>query len=432
MIDAGASAAMAGLVATDLTVADHGELAVAARSVARLQAFVDHAKVQINRRTRQLAAGGDRSSDHVLLDEGRLSGRDAKTNEGRDRVCETLPEFESALAAGDCTAGHLDALAHHTKDLNDDERADLHAVVDDLLDHATSDPIALFDRTAKGIVDKIREMHRPGSDADELDRQRAASRVKRWTERDTGLKHTLIMLDPLRDASLWNVINAHLARLRHDPGNDSRSLDELKVEAVMAAVQPDQAATARVPEIVVHVDAASLCHGPHAATMCETIDGEPVPVSTVQRLCCDAILQAVIVNPDGTVDQLCAELRTANRHQRRMLAAMYPTCAHPHCEIGFSQCRIHHIEWFTNGGRTVLANLLPLCERHHHLVHEGGWNLTIDAHRHVTWHKPDGTVWHTDTGPPRTTPSTTGPTTPRPPTRPPDHTHRVNRPEPVP
>jgi hypothetical protein len=118
-------------------------------------------------------------------------------------------------------------------------------------------------------------------------------------------------------------------------------------------------------------------------------------------LCCEAIISAVIVNPDGTTDQLCAELRTANRAQRRKLAAMYSTCAHPHCQVGFSHCRIHHIEWFTRGGTTVLSNLLPLCETHHHQVHEGGWNLTIDHHRRVTWHQPDGTTWHTDHGPNR-------------------------------
>ena len=177
MIDNGATAALGGLVATDLTVADHAELAGAARAAARLRAFVDLADVQINRRTRQLAAEGDRSSDHVLIDEGRLSGKDAKSTDQRDRVCETLPQFEDALANGDCTADHLDSLARHTNDLTDEERADVRDVVDDLLDHAAGEPAALFDRTAKSIVDRIRNMHRGDSDVDELDRQRKQSHV---------------------------------------------------------------------------------------------------------------------------------------------------------------------------------------------------------------------------------------------------------------
>lgn len=405
MFDNGASEAMGGLVAVDLTVADHSELADAARAVARLQTFVDHAKVQISRRTRQLAEQGDRSSDHVLIDDGRLTGKDAKATEQRDRVCETLPQFEDALASGDCTAGHLDSLAHHTKDLTDEERADVCEVVDDLLDHASSEPIGLFDRTAKGIIDRIRQMHRPDNDVEELDRQRRQSNVKRWTDSGTGMKHTHLALDPLRDAALWNAIDHHLAKLRQDPANRERPFVELQVEAVVAAVNTS-GASERVPEIVLHADVASLCHGRHDGTLSETVDGAPIPIATIQRMCCEAILQAVIVQPDGTVDQICQEQRTAGRKQRRMLAAMYRTCAHPHCEVGFSGCRIHHIEWFTRGGRTVLANLLPLCETHHHLVHEGGWSLAIDADRLVTWVKPDGTIWQSDTGPPRTGRST--------------------------
>ena len=43
---------------TDLSVADNDELAAASRAVARLQSFVDLAKVQISRRTRQLGQAG--------------------------------------------------------------------------------------------------------------------------------------------------------------------------------------------------------------------------------------------------------------------------------------------------------------------------------------------------------------------------------------
>ena len=408
MNDGGVRTAVEALVGSDLSVADHAGLSDAARAVARLQSFVDHAKVQIARRGRELAAEGDSSSAHTLLHEGRCTGIDAKHTDGRDRVCGDLPDFEDALASGAVTGAHLDALAHHTKSLTDTERSDLAAICDQLIADAIEQPAALFDRTVKGRVDAIRNQHRPDSDVEELDRQRAASCVKRWTERDTGMKNTMISLDPLRDASLWNVIDHHLARLRHDPANAERPFGQLQVDAVLASINTT-ASDGRIPEVVAHVDHASLCHGRHPATLAETADGTAIPVPTIQRLCCEAIIQAVIVNPDSTVDRLCAKQRTANRHQRRILEAMYSTCAHPHCEVPVSACRIHHIVWWTRGGKTVLANLVPLCGPHHHLVHEGGWNLEIDEHRTVTWIRPDGSVWHTDTGPNRTTNGSTGP-----------------------
>ena len=387
----------------DLSVADHAELSDAARAVARLQSFVDLAKVQIARRGRQLAAEGDTSSTHTLIDEGRCTGTDAKHTNGRDRVCGDLPEFEEALATGAVTGAHLDALAHHTKSLTDEERSDLAALTDELIADATEQPPALFDRTVKGRIDEIRNQHRPDSDAEELERQRAASCVKRWTDRDTGMKNTMLSLDPIRDASLWNAIDHHLARLRNDPANAERPFGQLQVEAVLASVDGSPG-DRRVPEIVAHVDHRSLCHGRHPETLAETADGTSIPVAAVQRLCCEAIIQAVVVRPDGTVDQFCAEQRTANRQQRRMLEAMYSTCAHPQCGVTFGACRIHHIEWWTKGGKTVLPNLLPLCETHHHLVHEGGWSLAIDQHRTVTWFRPDGSVWVADGGPNRAAP----------------------------
>ena len=207
------------LIGTDLSVADHGDLAAASRAVARVQAFVDLAKVQIARRGRELAEAGDTSSAHALIDEGRCTGNDAKATDGRDQICGSLPGFEEALAAGVVTGAHLDALHHHTKDLSDAERADLVDVADGLVADAASQSAALFDRNVKALVAKIREIHRPGSDADELDRQRAASKVSRWRDRETGMRNTLISLDPIRDASLWNVIDHHLAAIRRDPAS---------------------------------------------------------------------------------------------------------------------------------------------------------------------------------------------------------------------
>ena len=35
---------------------------------------------------------------------------------------------------------------------------------------------------------------------------------------------------------------------------------------------------------------------------------------------------------------------------------------------------------------------MPLCERHHHLVYEGGWTLEVHAGRRITVHQTDGTI----------------------------------------
>jgi hypothetical protein len=81
------------------------------------------------------------------------------------------------------------------------------------------------------------------------------------------------------------------------------------------------------------------------------------------------------------------------------LRGLYPTCAIPGCQARFDRCKLHHVVWWEQGGATDLANLLPLCVRHHHSVHDTGWQLTLTADRQLTIAYPDGTTQ--TTGPPR-------------------------------
>ncbi len=58
-------------------------------------------------------------------------------------------------------------------------------------------------------------------------------------------------------------------------------------------------------------------------------------------------------------------VRTANRSQRRALAAMYRTCAHPDFTVAFDDCRVHHVNQFwRDGGSTDLDNLPATSARH--------------------------------------------------------------------
>ncbi len=419
MRSTGALESLQALLVADPDVVDREELGVLIRHARAVRGYLDAAEVRFSRRSRQLAqAGQSESPMAVLMDEGRRSGKEAKAAQDRDRVCEQFVGFEDALAAGDVSGDHLDVLARLTRNLADDVAADVRSEAADLLASATTDYVSQFERSTKDRIACIASQHAPEDEAAELDRQRAESKIKRWTDRASGMKMTLLSLDPIRDSAFHTAVDAQLARLRQDPANAKVPFVQLQVEAVVAAVSSD-APGRRIPEITVHVDHESLCHGRHDHTLCEMSDGTPLPVGTAQRLCCEAIISAVVIDADGTVRELCAEQRTANRQQRRALRAMYRTCAHPHCEVGFDHCRIHHILWWSRGGKTVLANLIPVCETHHHLVHEGGWQLAMTPDRVATWTRPDGSIWWKGASNDRT--KTAGRANrPRPRARPPD------------
>jgi 5-methylcytosine-specific restriction endonuclease McrA len=211
---------------------------------------------------------------------------------------------------------------------------------------------------------------------------------------------TLLSLDPLADATVWTSINAAMAVARStDQRDDDRSWDQLQADVVVDLLIGARAAgrDRRAPEVTVLVDEGTLRAGFHDRSTCETSDGQQLPVATVRRLCCDGDVFPVVLGGDGEVLDVGRQQRLATRAQRRALRAMYRSCAHPQCRVPFDACRIHHVIYWERGGRTNLANMVPLCERHHHLVHEGGWTLELFADRRTVWRTPDGTVYHDGT-----------------------------------
>jgi hypothetical protein len=109
------------------------------------------------------------------------------------------------------------------------------------------------------------------------------------------------------------------------------------------------------------------------------------------------VRNGVVIHAPGRLD-LGRTTRLANRAQRRALRGLYATCAIPGCSVPYDRCKLHHLIWWRFGGRTDLANLIPICAHHHTKVHDSGWNLRLGPNRELTINFPDGTIHNT--GPP--------------------------------
>jgi hypothetical protein len=388
--------AFAALRAADPEVLDRDGLAELARSLTALRAWVDSVQVRITRRQRQLAAEGrGEAPKDLLAREGRHSGKDARTADERERVCTALPTFEEALSSGSVSAGHVDAIAGAIRNLDDATTAEFLALGTDLLGDAERMGVDLFDRNCRDLARCLTDASASNADVAELERQRARSRVKRWTDRETGMRHTHIELDPVRDAQLWTAIDHARRQIRRRPNNGSLSWDQVQVEAVIAAMSAGEPGE-RVVELSVLIDLDTLVAGLHADSVCELSDGTPIPVATVRQMACEAEIIPIVLDGNGRALDVGRGKRLATEAQRQALRAMHRTCIHPDCDVPFDDCRIHHIIPWEEGGHSDLDNLAPLCEtnKHHQLVHQGGWSLALTPDRIATWIRPDGaTYW---------------------------------------
>lgn len=385
---------------TDPDVSDADELDTYIRHVADLKAWCDARLVRATRRQRALAAEGRAADPRSSLSaHGRTSSKEAAAAADREAVCTSMPGFEEALAGGEVSAGHVDAIASATRGLDDAERSEFVGEADSLLDDATEHGVDRFAKDCRELAKSIRARHNAGSDVDELERQRTQSKISRWIDRTTGMHKTLIEADPVSDRIIWTAIQRERGRLRRrsqvtegpKPSWDRLTVDAL-VEAVATAGDGDHRCR---PTLVAHADLETLRDGLHQHGICETDSGIDLPVETVRHLACDADIIPVVLDGDGMVLDQGRAKRLATAEQRVALEAMHTTCSHPDCTVSIDDCRIHHLHPWSRGGTTDLSTMAPVCEPHHHLVHEGGWGFTLAAGRIATWTRPDGEIYWT-------------------------------------
>ncbi len=103
----------------------------------------------------------------------------------------------------------------------------------------------------------------------------------------------------------------------------------------------------------------------------------------LRRLCCDAGISRMVVKGASEILDTGRKTRTWNKAQRRAIRARHGhKCAVRGCDRRITE--IHHLVFWENGGRTCIENGVPLCSRHHHMVHDLGWVITWDPSTGIT------------------------------------------------
>jgi hypothetical protein len=140
-------------------------------------------------------------------------------------------------------------------------------------------------------------------------------------------------------------------------------------------------------QVVVHVDAAVLADpGQPGQSVLE--EGGHVSAETSRRLACDASRVGMRHDDDGRLLEIGARTRTIPAALRRALLHRDRTCRFPGCHVRVGEG--HHVRHWAQGGPTTLANLVLLCRRHHHAVHEEGYRVARGPDGALRFQRPDG------------------------------------------
>lgn len=333
-------------------------------------------------------------AEYELIEHAGLSRREAIATVSRAHVTAESPLLAEALACGDVTTGHIDAV-HRGLKLVGAEREKLLEVLPALIESApkmsVGDFTTLVTKTAKGIVSD--------DGLATFEHQRRSTYFKMWNDAE-GMLQVRGAFDPLSAAVLHSRLGPEVEARFHSGDRDQPVVVHPWVEpndhrralalvALLDRADNETSADSRAG-VVVHIDLHTLMNGLRTGSTHRTVFGSDLPISTIRRLACDADIIPVVLNGAGAPLDVGRAKRLATAAQRRALEAAHETCAMPECKVAFHHCQIHHIDYWESGGGTDFGNMVPLCSRHHHAVHEGGWKIVLDTETRVLAAKPPG------------------------------------------
>ena len=364
--------------AGELPLAGLRDLVASGRSVeAKLAVLVTEAA-----RLTALGEGHGDGGASVLCDQGGKSRSEARRRLVVAETLDEMPQVRSAVEAGEVSLTNAERLARAAK-RTAPESVDAAA---GLLDQARDMSPDRFAREVDAWTQSQQDDHGHGDYL--AQRQQRYLKIRR--DRDK------IRIDGQYDLEAGTRIGARLQRLaealrRQDDqaarngdgggtgGGGRRSWDQLQADAL------DQLASGSVgsddgsgsggrpkAEVIVVADIGVLT-GEDPSGRCEIPGAGPVPPAVLERIACDAELTGVLFS-DGKPLFHGATTRTASKAQRRMLTARDGGCIG--CGAEPRWCQAHHIIPYAQSRRTDIDNLVLVCWKCHHNIHDHNWQIT--------------------------------------------------------
>lgn len=214
-----------------------------------------------------------------------------------------------------------------------------------------------------------------------------------------GMYVATLVLDPESHAVFEAALSALSAPVRDEHGNldgrlpGQRRADVIREMGAHVATSPDFLPQTRPTsparaQVVLTMSYNDLAAGVRAGL---TSFEQPLPASSVRRLACDAGIIPAVLGSDSALLDLGRQARLAKPSQVAAVRLRDKGCSFPGCDRPPGWCEVHHIVHWVDGGSTDLSNLAMLCQAHHTLVHQRGYDATVTS-TGVQWHN-DAASW---------------------------------------
>jgi hypothetical protein len=303
----------------------------------------------------------------------RMTSRAAGRLVGMGRRLRQLPHLAAAFADGTLSAGQVEAvlaaLSERTLPLFADREAEVVPLLAPLSVTEVARAMAVWQERAQ-------------AEAPEPEPPRAPERSLHCSPTLDGR----VVLDGDLDPEGGAVVAAALglAATGDAPGEPARSPATRRADALVDLCRffldhHRHRPSARTrPHLNVVVGLDELVAGRRA----EVVGGPRLDGTALSRLACDSVLRRVVVDGAGAIVDYGRATRTVPGALWNALLVRDRHCRFPSCDRPAAWCEAHHVVWFSRGGPTALTNLVLCCSRHHHRLHEPGWEAKL---------RPDGT-----------------------------------------
>ena len=322
---------------------------------------------------RDFEAEGCSSLKNWFRDQLHLDGRQASQLVRSARTLRDMPDLESLAVEGAVSLDHVDAFTYAAKHIDP-------MVVERSMDWM----LRLAERAEPAQIRKAVKKLRATAHPDDLD--------EAWIK---GMDQHDIKVSAVGDGvavtgflpfdtgtklkTLLQSLSVPTCAEDDRPVSVRRvtALDALLSSVLTSGLPQDKGVR---PHITLTADLTQLADDVSTATA-ELAGFGTIGPAQLQQMLCDADLTPILTAGKHTVLDVGRSHRLATPNQRKAVVNRQGgTCAGPGCRGPV--VHVHHVQYWSDGGTTDLANLVGLCPRCHAAVHQGFF--TIDPHTHQT------------------------------------------------